>query len=280
MPDISQSRSFANNVDNLPLDGFRRPDPGLAISTPGPRVATVRDIFTPHTASDSLRIINHLQLSNDDCRYVKSISLVGLNTEYSVKKLRSKLMGNYGKGWVEADKISVKKWFRKPENEDENYKNGQPARKEIVIGKIPKEHMHAAVQHWADILTDQGQYVDMQSLENCPEDLHDSVVLVLGNDSGQGYCREGLRFCNRVNANSGGKVFVTTIMQGTDKSLSLFQKQALFSSLSALRNITTIKMGGKEQKLIKISCMDYEAAAEDFGTQVRLFVLNNILTML
>ena len=217
----------------------------------------MRDIFTPHTASDSLRIINHLQLSNDDCRYVKSISLVGLNTEYSVKKLRSKLVGN-GK----------------------NYKNGQPARKEIVIGKIPKEHMHAAVQHWADILTDQGQYVDMQSLENCPEDLHDSVVLVLGNDSGQGYCREGLRFCNRVNVNSGGKVFVTTIMQGTDNSMSLFQKQALFSSLSALQNITTIKMGGKEQKLIKISCMDYEAAAEDFGTQVRLFVLNNILTML
>ena len=30
-------------------------------------------------------------------------------------------------------------------------------------------------------------------------------------------------------------------------------------------------MGGKERRLLKFSCMDYEAAAEDFGTQVGLF---------
>ena len=63
-------------------------------------------------------------------------------------------------------------------------------------------------------------------------------------------------------------MFVTTVMEGTDKSLSLFQKQSMFSSLSGLKNLTTIRMGERERKLIKISCMDYEAAAEDFGTQV------------
>ena len=91
---------------------------------------------------------------------------------------------------------------------------------------------------------------------------------MLGNDSGQGYTREGVRFCNREQANSGSKVFVSTLMEGSDKALSLFQKQALFSSLSGLRDVTTITMGGKERKLIKFSAMDYEAAAEDFGTQV------------
>ena len=75
-----------------------------------------------------------------------------------------------------------------------------------------------------------------------------------------------------MNANSGSKLFVTTIMEGTDKSLSLFQKQAVFSSLSDLRNLTTIRMGGKERTLIKFSCMDYEAAAEDVGTQVNFLI--------
>ena len=31
-------------------------------------------------------------------------------------------------------------------------------------------------------------------------------------------------------------------------------------------------MGGKEQALIKFSTMDYEAAAEEFGTQVDKFM--------
>ena len=273
LPENSQAKCLVQNIQNLPSDTFKKPDSVLASSTPGPRVSKVENIFTPHTTCDSLKIINHLLLSDDDCRYIRSISLVGLASEYSVKKFRSELMGNNGVGWVQAEKVSFKKWFRKELNEKKNHKNGQPARKEIVIGKIPEQNIPTAVQHWADVVTSQGQYQDMQSMEHCPPILHDCVVLVVGNDSGQGYCREGIRFCNRKTGNSGSKVFVTTLMEGTDKSLSLFQKQYLFSSLTGLRNLTSIRMGGKERKLIKLSCMDYEAAAEDFGTQVFVVTL-------
>ena len=94
------------------------------------------------------------------------------------------------------------------------------------------------------------------------------MVVVIGNDSGQGYSREGLRFCNRENGNHGSKIFVTTMVEGSDKSLSLYQKQGLFSSLSGLKGKNCIKMGGKERKLLIFSAMDYEAAHEEFGTQV------------
>ena len=133
---------------------------------------------------------------------------------------------------------------------------------------IKKENIVTAVQHFADSITD---YVDMQSYDNCPEVLNDCAVIVLGNDAGQGFTREGIRFVNRVNANAGSKVFVTTVMVGTDKTLSLFQKQAVFSGLSSLRNLSSIRIGGRERKLVKISCMDYEAAAEDVGTQVHYY---------
>ena len=166
-------------------------------------------------------------------------------------------------------KYSWKKWFRKPAKEMSKMKNGICARKDIVIGKIPKCDLVTAVKHFAKMVTNQGHYVDLQTLDHCPDILRDCVVLVMGNDSGQGYCREAVRFVNRKHGNHGGKMFVTALMQGTDKSLSLFQKQALFSSLSALRNLHTIDMGGKERKLIKISAMDYEAAHEDVGTQVK-----------
>ena len=219
LPEISQARRITQNVAILPDDGFKMPDTVLANSTPGPRVSKVEDIFTPHTPSDSLRIINHLQLSNDDSRYVRSISLVGLSSEHAVNKLRSKLMGNDGKGWVEAEKVTFRKWFRKKTNEIKNSKNGQPAKKEVVIGRIPKSNLQSAIQHWADVISDSGEYRDMQDMEFCPEVLRDCVVVVVGNDSGQGYCREGLRFYNRVNANSGSKVFVTTVMEGTDPCL-------------------------------------------------------------
>jgi hypothetical protein len=68
-------------------------------------------------------------------------------------------------------------------------------------------------------------------------------------------------------ANSGGKVFVSTVMVGSDKSLSSFQKQYIFSSLKGLNLLKSINMGGKERKVIKFSSMDYEAAAQDVGTQ-------------
>ena len=265
----SQAKMISKNVRRLPdAGGFKKPNPDLAPSTPGPRVSQVKDIYTPHTPRDSLRIMTHLQLSEDDGRYVRSISLVGLASEYSIKQLKTELLGNSGKGWVKAEKLTFKKWFRTRPNEIKNSENGKAAVKEIIIGKIPKEDIIPAVKHWADTLSRSDQYVDMQDMPDCPDILRDTVVIVCGNDSGQGHTREGIRFCNRTSANSGSKVFVTAVMVGTDKSLSLFQKQFLFSSLSALRNLTTIKMGGKERKVIKFSCMDYEAAAEDIGTQV------------
>ena len=77
-----------------------------------------------------------------------------------------------------------------------------------------------------------------------------------------------MRFGNRLQANSGSKVFVTTLVEGSDKPLSLYQKQFLFSSLTGLRGMNTIQMGGKQRKLLKISSMDYEAQAEELETQV------------
>ena len=268
--ETSQAKYLVQNIQNLSVPvGFKMPDKSVASSTPGPRVSNVKDISTPHTATDSLRIINHLLLSDDDARYVRSISLVGLSSEYSVKQKRSELMGNGGSGWVVAEKKTLKKWFRKPVAEANNSINGQAAQKIVVFGRISKSDIVLAVQHWAQMVTDHEQYIDLQTLDNCPDILRDCVVVILGNDSGQGYCREGLRFVNRKMANSGSKVFVTAVMQGTDKSLSLFQKQAIFSSLSALRNLETIRMGGRERRLIKLSCMDYEAAHEEVGTQVQ-----------
>ena len=79
---------------------------------------------------------------------------------------------------------------------------------------------------------------------------------------------EGVRILNRKSANSGSKVFVSCVMIGSDKSLSSFQKRFIFSSLTGLGMLKSIKMGGRERKVIIISCMDYEAAAEDCGTQV------------
>ena len=264
----SKLGALSSNVEILPEDGFRRPVVKLASSTPGPRLATVRDICTVRTPRDSLRVINHLQLSDDDCRYVRGISLLGLATEYSVKKLKTVLMGNGGKGWVESKQLSVKQWYRSEANEIAHCRNGEPERKSIVIGTISKVNLPKALQNFADNLTELGQYVDLESLENCPEYLKGAAVIVCGNDSGQGYCREGIRFVNRINSNAGSKVFITTLMEGSDKSLSLFQKQALFSTLSSLRNLSSINIGGQFRRLLKISCMDYEAAAEDVGQQV------------
>ena len=263
---ISAAESDQNIVEeNRP---FKTPDVKLAPSTPGPRISTVPNVYKPHSPNDSLRIINHLGLTDDDCRYIRAISLIGLATEYSVKKLRKQLLGNDGKGWSKAEKMSVKKWFRNVNKEVENTIDGKEQRQEVVVVRVAKDDIETAVQHWATKLTEQGQYVDMQEFENCPEILHDSVLLILGNDSGQGFVREGVRFGNRIQANSGSKVFISTLVEGSDKSLSMYQKQFLFSSLTGLRHINKIFMGGRERKLYKFLCMDYEAAAQEMGTQV------------
>ena len=185
-----------------------------------------------------------------------------------MKRLRSQLAGNLGKGWTQAEIISLKKWYRDKNKEVRNSVAGIEERLDVVVAKIPKDKITVAVQHWATSLTDRGKFVEMQSFENCPPILHDTVPVVLGNDSGQGFCREGVRFCTRFQANSGAKVFVSTLVEGSDKQLSLYQKQFLFDSLTGLKNMETIQIGGKERQLIKIAAMDYEAQAEELGTQV------------
>ena len=267
--ETGQAKNISQNVQMLPQNAvFLSPQPKIAPSTPGPRVSNVEDLNTSHTPADSLRIINHLQLSEDACRYIRKISLIGLSSEYSVKKLRHELLGNDGKGYVEAKKLIVKKWYRDYNQELKNFEKGGPKQQEVIVGCIPSDNIAIAVQHWAEQLTQRDEYVDLQQFENCPDILRDTVVVVIGNDSGQGYSREGLRFCNRENGNYGSKIFVTTMVEGSDKSLSLYQKQGLFSSLSGLRGKNCIKMGGKERKLLIFSAMDYEAAHEEFGTQV------------
>ena len=187
---------------------------------------------------------------------------MGLATEYSVNQLRREIMGNRGQGWVKASRVSIKTWYREEEQEIRHHVNGEPVRRDIIIGSIVKENILSTIQHFIDIISEQGQFVELQTFENCPEILVNCVVLVLGNDSGAGYTREGVRIVNRIHGNARSKVYLTNLMMGSDKGLSCFQKQALFSSLSALRGVSTIKVAGQERKLIKISCMDYEAQAQ------------------
>ena len=235
------------------------PTPALAKSTPGPRVPELPSIYAHHSADDSLRVINQLQLSEDDARYVRGIALVPLDTEYAVKKRKLELMGGQsGKKWVEVKKYSLRRWFRKEKEENKHLNKGGAARRDWVVGSIKQDNMAEAVQHWAKELTDRGQFVSLGDLSDCPEFLRDAVVAVIGNDSGQGRTREGLRFVNRPQANSGAKVFVTGMINRSDKGLSLGQKQHIFSQMLSLKNLTTINMGHRERKLILISCMDYE----------------------
>ena len=162
-----------------------------------------------------------------------------------------------------------------------HFTNGQPARKDVVVGTISREYIVAALQHFADAVTD---YVDLQSYEDCPDVLYDCAVIITGNDAGQGFSREAIRFANRVNPNAGSKMFVTTVMVGTDKGLSLWQKQAVFCNLSPLRNTSSIRIGGRVRKLVKFSAMDNEACAEEVGTQVRhlliFYLIIQIVTLL
>ena len=83
-----------------------------------------------------------------------------------------------------AVKQDFKKWYRTEAAEVENSTDGVAARKEVVFGRISKTDIVSALQHWANQVTEQGQYIDLQSLDNCPDSLYDCVAVILGNDSG------------------------------------------------------------------------------------------------
>ena len=235
------------------------PAPKIARSTPGPRLPQLPSIMSYHTPDDSLRVLHHLHLSEDHARYVRNIGLLPLATEYGVRKRKWELMGGLqGKGWVVCKKYSLRRWFRTEKEEINHREKGGAARRDWIVGSVKPGCLAATVQHWANVLTDRGQYVSLGDQSDCPELLKEAVVIVTGNDAGQGRTREGIRFVNRPQANSGGKVFVTGMINRSDKGLSLGQKQHIFSQLKTLRNLTTINMGHKERRLIVISCMDYE----------------------
>ena len=140
LQEVSQARNLAENVELLPpSDIFKTPTPKLAPSTPGPRISKVPNLNTPHTPEDSLRIINHLGLSDDDCRYVRGISMIGLSSEHSVKKLRSGLLGNGGQGWGKSEKISVKKWFRDKNIELKNRVDGSQSGRKLLSVESQKQ---------------------------------------------------------------------------------------------------------------------------------------------
>ena len=91
-----------------------------------------------------------------------------------MKQLRQKLLGNEGKGFVEAEK-----WYRDLNQEIKHYENGAPKMLDVVVGRSPSDNLAMAVQHWADLLTQRGEYLDLQKFENCPELLYDVLQLLL-----------------------------------------------------------------------------------------------------
>ena len=85
----------------------------IAKSITSPRLPQLPNIWSQHTPDDSLRVLNHLQLSQDDARYVRAIGLLPIATEYSLKKRRVELCGGVeGKTWVSCKTYSLRRRFR------------------------------------------------------------------------------------------------------------------------------------------------------------------------
>ena len=76
LPEKNLAKSLMQNVDVMPSDGFKKPNSELAMSTPGPRLCSVPNIYTPLTAIDSLRVITHLQLSDPRYKFLQQSSLI------------------------------------------------------------------------------------------------------------------------------------------------------------------------------------------------------------
>ena len=82
------------------------------------------------------------------------------------------------------------------------------------------------------------------------------------------FFRECLRFVNRKNSNSGAKTFITTLLNRSDKGLSLHQKQNIFAnSFPMLRYLTQLEVNGMNKSLVTFQTGDWEAGADRFGGQ-------------
>ena len=105
-----------------------------------------------------------------------------------MKKIENEILGN--PDWVKVKDINVKKWYRKESNEVKNKdNNGLIPRVKASYAQIGGNDLLLSIQHWLDIIVKTGQFLELGSLENCPEDLKQKIVIVIGDDSGQGHTR-------------------------------------------------------------------------------------------
>lgn len=127
-------------------------------------------------------------MSDKKCRFLRDKSLVKLNSEYAVKKIETELIGN--PDWIQVTHVDFKKWYRKLSNELENLDpSGNVPRVHAWYAQIRGDDLLKAIQNWAAFLVETSQMTELGDLPNCPEELKQKVVLVVGDDSGQGHTR-------------------------------------------------------------------------------------------
>ena len=105
--------NLGRSVDNVPLHSG---DPGhqkliaLAEKQPGPRVPQLPSVLHCHIPEDTLRLLRYYGLSDEKARHLRGCAVIGLATEYSVKKLERDLDGcEAPKGYVETESITFTK---------------------------------------------------------------------------------------------------------------------------------------------------------------------------
>ena len=97
-------------VENVPLypgdPGYRRLV-SLADKQSGPRLPQLTSVLHTHTAEDTMRLLRYYGLSDDKARHLRCSAVLGLATEYAVKKLERELDGCQSpRGFVETESIS------------------------------------------------------------------------------------------------------------------------------------------------------------------------------
>ena len=142
----------------------------------------------------------YLGLSDKKARFLREICKLKLSTEYSVKKLENTLLGNLN--WVKMKQINFPKWFRQLNNELKNLDtNGQVPRVVADYAQISGDQLPCVITHWAQLLFETNQLVELGDMPNCPTILRNKLVVVVGDDSGQGYTRYGSRFYTNICTN-------------------------------------------------------------------------------
>jgi hypothetical protein len=124
-------------------------------------------------------------LSDKKARFLRENCFLKLSTEYSVKKLECKLVGD--PDWVKFKQVNFKKWFRHKRNELKNLNSsGEVPRVMADYAQISGDHLLLAIKHWGEILDETNQLIELGNLPNCPNIFKGKLVLVIGDDSGQG----------------------------------------------------------------------------------------------